>query len=59
MCLQVGERWQCDALALMGEMFLKRSVDIQLKVQSVVNIQCIDANMGMSSFIIVFQYLQP
>lgn len=58
MCLQVGERWQRDALALMGEMFLKRSVDIQLKVQSVVNIQCIDANMGMSSFIMVFQYLE-
>lgn len=30
--LQVGGKWQCDALALMKELLLKRSVQIELKV---------------------------
>lgn len=32
LCPQVGGRWQYDALALMEELLLKRSVKIELKV---------------------------
>lgn len=32
LCPQIGAKWQCDALALMKELLLKRAVQIELKV---------------------------